>query len=911
MTPARGKQDQPHTPGDHSGDQYGVLIALARRLLRKLVPGPWGEDLVEELDLGLRQSTDSSPSSMAAVTWYWRRVLSLDTLRLRRALAVRRVAAAPRQRRRAGSWEILLTDLAYSARSLRMSPAFTVATVLTLAVAIGANTAVFSVVNGVLLKELPYEEPDRLVHAIGLFRGRAEDNLSEANFFDFRQQIHGLESIGAYAVDRRDARADAQPRRILVARTTASLLPLLGVEPLLGRTFTAAEDAPGASPTVILSYALWQRSFAGRSHVLSESYELSGIPHSIIGVMPAGFVFPTPGVEAWVPLQLDPANPWARVNHYLRVIGRLRPGYTLDAARAELVAYGERAVEEFPENYATFQFGTTAVGLLERQVGDVRSPLLLLLGSVGFVLLIACANVTDLMLVRSESRSGTIAVQLALGASRTRIIRRSILESLTLSAAGGVVGLAIAVEGVPALVALAADAVPRADQVSLDWRVLAFTAAASVLTGLLAGLFPALRMANADPRQTLVSSNSRTTGASFARGRRVMIVAEVALAVMLVGGAGITIRSLGNLMRLDVGFRTDHLLALRVDLPEREYTESAAAVALYRQLTERIEALPGVQAVGIAEALPLAGEIGRTSIQIDQQEVKTIGDAPVAQIQRASPGYFKALGLRLKAGRLLADTDVEGQPFVGIVNETFARQLLGGEPIGRRVRMFAAGSPLIEIVGVVQDVLADGLQSAPYPRLYVHYAQSGESAYSTPLETAVLVRSDGDLSSLADAVRAQVRMASSGAVVWDVTTMDRVRRAATTTQTFPAVLLSIFGAIALLLAAIGIYGVVSHTVEQRGPELAVRIALGATGTRLRRMVVAGVLTPVLVGLLLGLAGSVVTSRFLATLLYDVAPLDPLTHTAAAAVLAAVALLASYLPARRASRLEPTEALRRG
>jgi predicted permease len=857
----------------------------------------------------------------------------------------------------------IFSDIRYSLRSLWRSPGFTLAVVLTLGIGIGANTAVFNVVNGVLLRDLPFEEPDRLVRIIGFFRGRTSATLSEANFRDFQDQISSVESIGAYAYERWHLRDENEPRRILVARTSAGLIPTLGVHPLLGRTFTAEDDTLEAEPVVVLTHRLWQSNFGGRSGVLGEELDLDGTPYTVIGVMPAGFTFPWTEVEAYVPLRLDPANPYARVNHYLRMVGRLREGSTLEEAQAELSAYGERAAEEFPENYATFDFGTSAVGLMQDQVGSARTPLLVLLAAVGFVLLIACANVANLILVRAEARSDTIAVRIALGASRARIVSQLLVDSLVLSVVGGLTGLLVAVWGGPALLALATGAVPRLEEISMDGRVLGFTATIAVLSGLLAGLLPALRMASSRSRGVLPRSGGRSVldgrGSRRGRGRQLLIVGEVALAVVLVVGAGVMVRSLGELVRLDVGFRTDDILTLRLALPEHEYTEPAQVVAFHREMIERVEAMPGVARAGIASALPLATEIGRTSLQIGGQIVETIGEAPVAQIQRTSPGYLEALGFELKAGRLLADTDVAGQPYVAVVNETFAERLLGGDALGRRVRMFAFDSPMMEIVGVVGDVLADGLlQTEPWPRLYVHYAQAAQSAYSTPSDVYLVVRVGGqeagvmgqtgrvpgavgdesrlageepglageaaeaagvaaglvsspavDPLALAEPIRRQIRAIEPAAAIWDVATMAEVRRTAAAAQEFPTVLLGVFGMVAVLLAAIGIFGMVSYRVGRRTPEIGLRMALGARGADVRRMVVGQAILPVAAGLLVGITAAMYTTELLASLLFGVSPLDPITYVSVVAILAAVALLASYLPARRATRVEPSEVLR--
>jgi predicted permease len=685
----------------------------------------------------------------------------------------------------------------------------------------------------------------------------------------------------------------------------------MGVAPLLGRTFIPEEDQPGAQLVVVLSYGLWQTSFGGRHDIIGESIRVHGMTVPVVGIMPPSFEFPDNEVEAWVPLQIDPSSSYSRANHYLRVVGRLKPDFTVEDARAELEAYGGRVVEEYPQNYKTFQFGVTGVGLHEAVVGDSRTPLLVLLGAVAFVLLIACANVANLLLARAEGRSRDIAIRSALGASRGQITFQLLTESLVLSVAGGLVGLLLAYLGSRTLLIMAADVIPRLDEVGIDASVLGFTTAVSLLSGLLAGFFPAYRFSMSHIQEKLQkASRSASSSVERLRVRRMLVTVEVALAVVLVIGAGVMIRTLGELTKVDVGFRTDNILTMFMSLPEAGYETPVSVKGFYRDLLGRTEALPGVRSVGIASRVPLASGFGRWSIQIGGEVVETIGEAPVTHFQRVSPSYFGTLGFTLKSGRLLSVTDVAGQPLVGIVNETFVRRLLPGKTaIGHRVRMFDPDSPWMEIVGVVGDIRHEGLQEEPYPMLYVSFAQCEENGVSVPRDMAFFIHAEPDVAMVAEPVRDLIRQMDPSVPVSYIQTMDEVRMSAASDREFPTVLLSIFGSVALFLSAIGIYAMVSYTVSQRTREVGVRMALGADSRGVRWMVVRQAGRSVAAGLALGLLGALHLTDYLESLLFNVSSTDPITYSGVAAVLAAVALFAAYLPARRASRVDPMSVLR--
>jgi putative ABC transport system permease protein len=805
----------------------------------------------------------------------------------------------------------IFDELRASFRSLRRNPGFSLAVIITLGLGIGANSAIFSVINGVLLRDLPFPNPDRLVQIRTIFRGEIQDNSSEANVLDYREQIKSLESVGAYSYARVHFTDDRGGRRILIARATHDLMPTIGIDPLIGRIFSEEEDQPGAELVVVLSHGFWQQSFGGRPDVLGETIKVQGLPVTVIGVMPPAYEFPHREVEAWIPRQIDPSFPYLRANHNVRVVGRLKNGFELEDARSELEAYGRRAAEEYPQNYKTFAFGVTGVLLHDRIVGDSRTPLLVLLGAVAFVLLIACANVASLLLARAETRSRDFAVRFALGASRGRITTQMLSESLILSLGGGVVGLLIAHLGTRALLVLAADVIPRLEEVGLDLRVAFFTFAVSVFSGLLAGFLPAHKLFTSHVQSGLRDAGrSVSPGRRRTRARRILIAAEVAMAVMLVICAGVMIRTLRELTKIDLGFRTDEVLVISMSLPEAEYEEPASVKSFYSDLEDRVSALPGVASVGLSNRVPLASGFGRWSIQVEGEVVETIGEAPVTHLQRVSPGFVKTLGVTLKEGRGLTETDTGGQPLVGMVNEAFVRRILSGrKAVGRRVRMFNEGSPWMEIVGVVRDVKHEGLQSDPYPMLFVPYEQSRENNINVAHNMGLFVHAPYDAAALAAPIRDLVRRVDPSVAVYSVQTMDDVRAQAASDREFPTILLGLFGSVALILSALGIYAMVSYSVSQRTREVGVRMALGAGIRDVRWMVVRQAIFPVAAGVGFGLLGALHVTDYLGSLLYNVSTTDPLTYGAVAASLAAVALLSAYLPALRASRVDPMTVLR--
>ncbi len=810
----------------------------------------------------------------------------------------------------------LLTEIRFALRHLARTPSFSILVILTLALGIGACTAIFSVVNGVLLSDLPYPESERLVRVRTQFQGRVSNSNAAANFLDYRQQIMSIESVMTYQYERFYLGDTPEPLFVLGVNSSCEFFNVIGVQPELGRGFTPDDERPDAD-VVVISHGLWQSHFSGQPDVIGHKVVLDSQPYTVIGVMPSGFEFPDPEVDVWRPLFFDVSATGLRTDHLYFVIARIKDGVPLEVAQNEFRAYGERIIEEYPENYKDFQYGVSAITLLESRIGSTRAPLLILMGAVIFVLLIAVANVANLLLVRAESRGHELSVRTALGASRPRLARHLLTECLLLSIAGGAVGLLLSYLGTKALLTLTADAVPRADNVTTDLRVVAAAAAFSIAAGLLAGLLPALK----GPRHIADQSpqgGSRTIAAGRrSRLRQALVIAEISLSVVLVVGAGLMIRTLGELSRVDVGFRTENVLTTRITLPQAVYSRGTQIVGFYQELMERVEALPGVVSAGIVRQLPLASGFGTYSIQIEGREVETIGESPHTYLQLTSPGYFRTLGLAPLRGRLHNEQDTAGRPLVALVNQAFAREHLEfGTAVGQRVRLWGTDTPWVEIVGVVPDVLQRDLVRETYPTLYINHAQTAvdelpPDAFITNFSRtmALVVHTERDAALFAEPIRRLIREIGPSIPLNDFRTMADIRANEAGDHEFPTILLFIFSCIALTLAVVGVYGVVAFAASRRTFEIGIRMALGADASEVRRMVVRHGLAPVAIGVVIGLAGAAAATQTLRGLLYNVQPLDPVTLVVVPTLIVAAALVASLIPALRASRTEPSEVLR--
>jgi putative ABC transport system permease protein len=808
--------------------------------------------------------------------------------------------------------EIVLQDLRYANRRLRKSPGFAVVAVLTLALGIGANSAIFSVVNAVLLRSLPFAEPDRLV-AFGTIKHGEEPragSLSPPDFMSLRDHTRTLTDVAALSYGGATLTGGGEPERVDAAWVSAGFFELLGATPVLGRTIRPEENQPGNTGVAVLGHGFWQQHLGGDSAIVGQTITLNGVTRTVVGVAPPGFGFPE-NRALWAPLQYDETfsseTDRNRRAQWLSVIGRVQPGVPLERARAEVQSLAAQLEQEFPQTNTNVTLAT--LSLHEVMVGEVRTPLLILLGAVGLVLLIACANVANLLLARAAARQGEMAVRAALGAGRGRLVRQLLTESVLLGLVGGVVGLLLAHWGTALLVALRPAGIPRLDDVGVDGTVVGFTFLVALLTGVVFGLIPALQATRSDLVASIREAGRGALGGRQGqRTRSALVVAEMALAVMLLVGAGLLMRSFLQLQRVDPGFRPEQTLALDLSLPTRRYPEDEQRIAFYGTLLERIEGLPGVRSAGAVNLLPMGDDRFVLSFAVEGRPTPPPGEQPTLEVRVATPEYFRTMGIPLLRGRDFAEADRADAPQVVVINETTAQRFFAGEdPIGQRVRTgwgigedhFAGG----EIVGVVGDVRQLGPGKEFIPELYLPSTQVPES------DLSVVVRTAGDPLALAKAIRAEVRALDANLPVSNLRTLDQVLSRAVAQPRFYLLLLGAFAAVALVLAAIGIFGVMSYSVVQRTREIGIRVALGANPGAVLRMVVGRALWLALGGVAVGLLGALALSRLLGSLLFGVSATDPLTFAGVAALLTSVALLATYLPARRATRVDPMVALR--
>jgi putative ABC transport system permease protein len=814
--------------------------------------------------------------------------------------------------------EELLHHLRVAARSLRRHPSFTLIATLTLALGIGANTAIFSVLNGVLLRPLPYAQPDRLVKVWNHWEGSPEADLSPLELFDYKERVGAFSHLGAYATGPTNLTGGDNPERLQAGYLTAGVLPALGVAPLHGRGFTAAEDVPGGEPVVVLGHGLWTRRFGADPSLIGQPILLNGAERVVIGVMPPDFRLPEEirgeeEADLYMPLGMDRTTVPNRGSHFLTAIARLRPGVTVEQAAAAMAAVGAQLVAEFPDDYpADMRFGATVEPLAEYVVGDVRPVLLILLGAVGLVLLIASVNVASLTLIRADARRREMAVRTALGAGRGRLVRQLLAESGILALIGGTGGVLLAVWATEALVRVSPAGLPRSDAIGVDARVLAFAAGASLLAALLFGLVPALQASRPAPARVLrESSHASTAGAGRQRFRSLLVAVEVALAVVLLVGAGLLVRSFIALQQVDPGFRTEGILTLRLSLPSADYPAEQVP-EFYRQLLARVSALPGVTAAGAVTNLPLTSDLGDLGFQIEGRPVAEGDASPRADWQAVTPGYFQAMGMQVLRGRGIAPTDDESAPGAIVINESLAERYWAGEdPIGKRFELGGGAGPgWVTIVGIVRDLRHASLTEAPAPEMYIPHAQFRSWNGGSPARAmTVAVANGANPAALVPAIRQELRRLDPNLPVADVQTMRQVRAESVAEPRFVMLLLGLFSMVALALAAIGVFGMLAYLVTQRTRELGIRIALGASAGEVSRMVVRRGVAISLAGVGAGLLGALATTRLLSGLLFGISATDAATFVAIPLLLLAVALVASYLPARRATRVDPMVALR--
>lgn len=808
--------------------------------------------------------------------------------------------------------EELKQDARFALRMLFKSPGFTIVVVLALGLGIGANSAIFSVIDAVLLRPLPYEEPDRLVklwmHFAGIGVPKDQNWVSAPEFVDLRDQNKSFSHIAATSSDDYNLKIGAMPETVEGAAVSASFFPLLGVQAQAGRVFLPGEDQPGRENVVVLSHGLWSRSFGADPGVLGKTVIINSRSYTVVGVTPAGFQFPT-GAEMWTPLAFskDDLSPNSRGDHGLQVIARIKSGISFEQARSDMQALSQRIIEQNPAYpYERFQFRVIMNPLLDELVGDMRTALWILMGAVGFVLLIACANVANLLLARATSREREIAIRTALGAGRTRLIRQLLTESVILALMGSVVGILLARWGLGALIRIGSVSFPRIAGAHVDARVLAFTMLIALGTGILFGLMPALQASHVRPDALKEGGRGATAGAGSRQLRRALVVAEIALSLILLVGAGLLMKSFFRLQEVDPGFRPEGVLTLSISLPENRYSQPAQIRSFVRELLDQTSTLPGVEAAGGVTALPLSGSGPSGTTTVDSRAVPPEQSTPEADWRVVTPGYFSALGIRLIRGRFFDDRDTDTSAPVAIIDETMAKTYWPGEdPIGKRIHRGASKStrPWSTIVGVVGHVRYRTLEAQSRVQLYWPYAQDPWHHVSLAVRTSLEPRS------LAATIQREVLAIDPDQPVSTVRTMQEFLFDSIARRRFSMLLLAVFAGVALALAAVGIYGVISYMVTQRAHEMGIRMALGASRASVLRLVLGQSLSLTFAGVALGLSGSLLLTRLISSLLFNVKPTDPATFAVVGGFLTAVAMLASLLPASKATKVDPMVVLR--
>ena len=805
----------------------------------------------------------------------------------------------------------LIKDLRYGFRMLTRNSSSTLVAIIALGLGIGANSAIFSVVDAVLLRPLRYKDPGRLVviWETKLSKGIVQEQVSPPDYRDWAEQQRVFENIAALREQPAVLTGGQLPERVETAWVSSSVFELLGVKAALGRTFLSEEAQPGRNRVALLSYGLWQRRFGGDPGILGKNAIVDGNSLTIVGVMPRDFrLLDTPS-ELWMPYALDSKELSQRGFRTLRVIGRLKPGVSLEQASAEMRSIAGHIEQQNADTNAGYS--AKIVPLRDQLVGDIGPTLWTLLGAVVFVLLIACANVANLLLARAGSREKEIALRTALGANPWRLVRQLLTESVLLGLAGGVFGLALAAWGVALLEKVGPSNLPRLEEVSIDWRVLVFTLAISILTGIVFGLAPALSSVRSDLNSILKTSGRGTTGSrSRARWRNALVIAEIASCVVLLAGAGLLIRSFARLESVNPGFRPDHVLTMQVALPETRYSGEKIAL-FYQRLVDRLHALPGVQYAGIARNLPLSGNDASLNFVVENRPVESSAEQSRAKYRAASAEYFAALGIPLVRGRYFDGTDGEKTPGVVIINNAMARRFWPDEnPVGKRMKAGFDESQWCTIVGIVGDVKHTGLDAATNAEMYYHYLQIPPELMAFVESTMTLVlRTRSEPNSMVAAVRGEVQKMDSDLAVFNVKTMQDLMGGSLAQPRFRTLLLGIFAGVALVLAAIGLYGVIAYSVTQRTNELGVRMALGAQKSDVLKLVVGHGAQLATIGIGIGLILALPLMRIISQLLFGVNAADPLTFAGTALVILLVTLAASYLPALKAIQVDPVIALR--
>ncbi|MEK6281453.1 MAG: ABC transporter permease [Acidobacteriota bacterium] len=803
-------------------------------------------------------------------------------------------------------------DLRYSTRMLLKHPAYSLLAVVTLALGIGANAAIFSIVNDVLLRSLPYEEPDRIVTLWenNAKEGIARDDVSPANFLDWRERQQVFSDIAFANPNSMDYVSSGEPEVIRADAVSKGFFQVFGAGALYGRTFLPEEHEAGKNQVVVLSHGVWQRRFGGDRNLIGRTLTLDGQPTTVVGVMPPDFrLYLFDREEMWAPQVPNDAMKQQRKATYLKVIARLKPGVTLAQAQAELNNIASQLAQENPNTNQGI--GITAVTLPEHLKGKWRQPLLILFAAVGLVLLIACANVANLALARGSAREREFAIRAAVGAGRSRIMRQLLIESLLLALLGCVGGLLLAVWGVNLIVAFNPGDIPRIEQVSLNGLTLAFVSIVSLLTTLFFGLAPALQLSKPDLQSALKDTGqTATANPTRHRLRNSLVVAQIALAVVLLAGAVLLLRSFVGLLKVDPGFAAEKVVAIQAFIWDR-YNKAESRELYVKETLEKIETLPGVEAAGVTTAIPLLESSQTSSLPfaVEGKPPEQSGQEPVAQFTIASANYFSAIGARLLSGRLFNQFDAKDTPRVALINDTMAKRNWPGEnPVGAKFTLKrggrdARGGTTMEVIGVVTDQRQDGLEKTARQEFFIPYAQAPSGS------TIFVVRTKGDPNALLQSLKARIWESNKTQPFYAVTTMDQLVSDSLKARRFNLILLGVLAALALTLASIGIYGVISFTTGQRTHEIGVRMALGAQTRDIIKLVVGEGLTLTLIGIVIGLMASFAVTRFLSSLLFNISPTDPFTFVFISILLTSVALLACYIPARRATKVDPLVALR--
>jgi putative ABC transport system permease protein len=796
--------------------------------------------------------------------------------------------------------ETFFQDLRYGFRALRKKPAFTITAVIALALGIGANTAIFSVVNAVLLRSLAYRNPGSIVMVWerSLRGGRSQNSVSPANFLDWKKQSTSFEQIAASWDTRVNLTSGGEPEEIQVQKVSSDFFPVLGVPPELGRTFVRQEETPGTT-VVILGHDLWQSRFAGNPAIVGQTVTLSGRNCTVIGIMPPGFHFLNTQIKAWLPLQLEPTTDWRKSGRFLRSVARLKPGVTASQAQAELDTIAKQLEIAYPD--FNKGWGVNLVPIHEQIVGDIRPVLLVLLAAVAFVLLIACANVANLLLSRAASRQKELALRAALGADRMRLIRQMLTESVLLAVMGGVLGVLLAYWGIQLLVAFAPDNIPRLHEITIDTRVLAFTFGVSLLTGLVFGLVPALQSSRPDLNGAL-KEGARGSSSGHRLVRNLFVVSEMALALVLLVGAGLMLRSFSQLHQVKTGFDAENMLTMRVQLPSAKYGQPQQRADFFKRAEERLAALPGVKSVGAISYLPLTGLATSTSFNVATKPLPP-SESPGTEVRPITPGYFRAMGIPLVKGRAFDERDGANSRVL-IINETLARKFFPGQdPIGQRLIISWEPEVADEIIGVVGDIKETALEQEPNPAVYWPYPREPYPFMNFVIRAAI------DPATLSAAATREIHALDPDQPVADVRTLDQVVAKSIARPRFNALLLAVFAGVALVLASVGIYGVMNYSATQRTQEIGIRMALGAKPGDILRLVVGHGMKLTAAGIAIGVIASLALTRVMTNLLFGVTATDLPTFLGVSTLLTAVALLANYIPARRATRVNPVVALR--